>query len=30
MFRGRFAAQPTATGFRVTAQLPLDDAATAS
>lgn len=27
MFRGTFAAQPTATGFRVTAQLPLEDAA---
>ncbi len=30
MFRGRFAAQPTASGFRVTAQLPLDEPAVAS
>jgi signal transduction histidine kinase len=27
MFRGRFAAQPTSTGFRVTAQLPLEEPA---
>ena len=30
MFRGRFAAQPTPTGFRISAQLPLDDPASAS
>ena len=30
MFRGRFAAQPTPSGFRVTAQLPLEDSAVAS
>lgn len=30
MFRGRFAAQPTASGFRVTAQLPFDESAVAS
>ena len=30
MFRGRFAAQPTASGFRVTAQLPFDEAAATS
>jgi signal transduction histidine kinase len=29
MFRGNFVAEPTATGFRVSAQLPLDDTATA-
>jgi signal transduction histidine kinase len=29
MFRGRFAAQPTPTGFRVTAQLPLEEPAAA-
>jgi signal transduction histidine kinase len=29
MFRGTFAAEPTATGFRVTAELPIDDAAAA-
>jgi signal transduction histidine kinase len=30
MFRGRFSAQPTATGFRVTAVLPVDEAVTPS
>jgi signal transduction histidine kinase len=30
MFRGTFAAQPTPTGFRVTAHLPVDDAAPAT
>jgi signal transduction histidine kinase len=30
MFRGEFAANPTATGFRVTAHLPVDEAASAS
>ena len=29
MFRGSFAAQPTSTGFRVTAELPLDEGASA-
>jgi signal transduction histidine kinase len=29
MFRGTFAAQPTTTGFRVTALLPVDDAGSA-
>ncbi len=30
MFRGRFAAQPTPTGFRISAQLPLDEPVSAS
>ena len=30
MFRGTFTAQPTPTGFRVTAHLPVDEAVAAS